>query len=42
VNVLIVDDQQYVREMLSEELANEGYGVASVGDVESLADLLNH
>ncbi len=42
MNVLIVDDQQYVREMLSEELANEGYGVASVGDVESLADLLNH
>ena len=35
-NILIVDDQSYVRQLLSEELANEGYRVASVGDAESI------
>lgn len=34
-NILIVDDQEFVREFLSEELAHEGYGVSSVGDTES-------
>ena len=35
-SILIVDDQSYVRELLSEELAHEGYRVASVGDTESI------
>lgn len=34
-NILISDDQAYVREFLSEELAHEGYRVASIGDAES-------
>jgi two-component system response regulator (stage 0 sporulation protein F) len=34
--ILIVDDQAYVRELLSEELISEGYRVAMAGDVESL------
>ena len=35
-NILIVDDQPYVRELLSEVLAREGYRVASVGDIQSI------
>ncbi len=35
-NILIVDDQPYVRELLSEILTHEGYQVASVGDVQSM------
>jgi two-component system response regulator (stage 0 sporulation protein F) len=35
-NILIVDDQSYVRELLSEELAHEGYRVACVGDSTSI------
>lgn len=35
-NILIVDDEQYVRKLFSEVLAHEGYRVASVGDVESI------
>ena len=35
-NILIVDDQPYVRELLSEELAHEGYGIESVGDAQSI------
>ena len=35
-NILIVDDQACVRKFLSEELAHEGYRVASVGDVQSI------
>ena len=34
--ILIVDDQSYVREFLSEELAQEGYRISSVGDAESV------
>ena len=34
-SILIVDDQELVQEFLSEELTNEGYGVSSVGDIES-------
>jgi DNA-binding NtrC family response regulator len=34
--ILIVDDQQCVRELLSEELMCEGYRVESVGDAESV------
>ena len=34
--ILIVDDQPYVGEILSEELAHEGYHVSSVNGVESL------
>jgi len=34
--ILIVDDQACVREVVSEELFHEGYGVESVGDAESL------
>ncbi len=32
-NILIVDDQQCVRELLSEELMCEGYGVEKIADV---------
>ena len=35
-NILIVDDQPYVREFLSEELAHEGYRIESVGDAQSI------
>jgi len=35
-NILIVDDQPCVRQLLSEELVDEGYGVTSVGDAESV------
>ncbi len=35
-NILIVDDQPYVRELLSEILTHEGYQVASVGDIQSM------
>ncbi|MBW1795778.1 MAG: response regulator [Deltaproteobacteria bacterium] len=35
-NILIVDDQQCIRELLSEELMCEGYRVESVGDAESV------
>ena len=34
--ILIVDDQPCVRELVSEELILEGYGVIAAGDVESL------
>lgn len=34
--ILIVDDQQCIRDLLSEELLCEGYRVASVGDAESV------
>ena len=33
---MVVDDQAYVREFLSEELGQEGYSVASAGDAESI------
>ena len=36
-SILIVDDQQCVRELLSEELILEGYRVPGVGDVESVS-----
>jgi len=35
--ILIVDDQACVRELLSEELISEGYGVATAGDAESIS-----
>ena len=35
-NILIIDDQAYVREFLSEELGHAGYRVSSVGDAESI------
>jgi DNA-binding response OmpR family regulator len=35
-NVLIVDDQQCIRALLSEELICEGYRVTSAGSAESL------
>lgn len=34
--ILIVDDQQCIRELLSEELVCEGHRVAAVGDAESV------
>ncbi len=34
-NILIVDDQACIRQLLSEELADEGYRVTGVGDAES-------
>ena len=35
-SILIVDDQPYVREFLSEELTQEGYRTTSIGDAESI------
>jgi CheY-like chemotaxis protein len=35
-NILIVDDQPYLRELLSQELVDEGYGVESVPNAESV------
>lgn len=34
--ILVVDDQAYVREFLSEELGRDGCSVASAGDAESI------
>lgn len=34
-SILIIDDQPYIQEFLSQELINEGYGVVSAGDAES-------
>jgi len=34
--LLIVDDQQCIRELLSEELIREGYRVVTTGDAESV------
>ncbi|MBW2330540.1 MAG: response regulator [Deltaproteobacteria bacterium] len=39
-NILIVDDQQCIRELLSEELMCEGYRVESAGDGESVTEHL--
>lgn len=39
--ILIVDDQPYVGEFISEELAREGYWIASAGDAESIWGHLN-
>ena len=38
--ILIVDDQQCIRQLLSEELLCEGYRVASTGDAESISEHL--
>ncbi len=35
-NILIIDDQECVRQLLSEELAGEGYRVTGVGDTDSV------
>ena len=35
-NILVVDDQPYIGEIFSEELADEGYRVESVSDAESI------
>jgi len=35
-NVLIVDDQECIRELVAEELIREGYQVAGIGDAESI------
>lgn len=40
IKILIVDDQPCVRELVSEELILEGYGVIAAGDVESLREHL--
>ena len=34
--VLIIDDQPYVREFLSEELAHDGYRTKTIGDPDSI------
>lgn len=39
-NILIVDDQPCIRELLSEELAIEGYKVHSIGDARSVKEHL--
>ena len=41
-NILIVDDQPYLRELFSQELLDEGYGVEDVPDAESLMLYLEH
>lgn len=41
-DILIVDDQPYLQEFFSEELTNEGYGVVSVNDAESVRDYLRN
>ena len=38
--ILIIDDQPHLRELLSEELEDEGYGVESIGGAESLTRYL--
>lgn len=41
-NILIVDDQLYMRIFLSAELSEEGYGVDAVQDEQSLFAYLNN
>lgn len=41
-DILIVDDQPYLQEFFSEELTNEGYGVVSVNDAESVRGYLRN
>ena len=41
-HVLIVDDQPYVREFLSEELAHDGYRTETIGDPDSIWRHLTH
>ena len=36
--ILVVDDQPYVRELLSEEFISEGYRVTAAGDIKSARD----
>lgn len=38
--ILVVDDQESVRQLLSEELISEGYRVATAGDAESVSQHL--
>jgi len=40
-HILIVDDQAPIRELISEELADEGYHVTGVGDVQGVWRQLN-
>lgn len=40
--ILVVDDQSYVREFLSEELGRDGYSVASAGDEASIWKFLEN
>ena len=41
-HVLIVDDQPYVREFLSEELAHDGYRTETIGNPDSIWGHLAH
>jgi DNA-binding NtrC family response regulator len=38
--ILVVDDQAYVTDFLSEELGQDGYSVAGAGDLESIGRFL--
>ena len=38
--ILIIDDKQYVRELLMEELIDEGYVVETTADAESIKELI--
>ncbi len=38
--ILIIDDKQYVRELLMEELVDEGYVVETTADAESVKELI--
>ena len=39
-NILIIDDQECVRQLLSEELSGEGHRVMGVGDTDSVMEHL--
>lgn len=41
-NILIVDDQPYLRELFSQELMDEGYGVVCVPDAASVMGCIQH
>lgn len=39
--ILMVDDQTYFKELLADELAEEGHSISAIHDVENLAERLN-
>lgn len=41
-NILIVDDQPYLKELFSQDLMDKGYGVQTIGDVELLRQHLEN
>jgi two-component system response regulator (stage 0 sporulation protein F) len=41
-NILIVDDQPYLRDLFSQELMDEGYGIQDIGDAELVRQQLEN